>query len=140
LDCASHPGVAATGICSRCFRGCCPSCLTIASDGRYFCVNCVVIGRNPPAIADGSSIGPLAIVSMVLSLVGISGICCFPGIAMAISGSVMGIVELGRIRKGQSPAGGRGFAIAGCIIGAVTVFLYTLFIVFMLGITFIGAI
>ncbi|MFA6002139.1 MAG: DUF4190 domain-containing protein [Thermoleophilia bacterium] len=81
----------------------------------------------------------MAIVSMVLSIVGISGICCFPGIALAIAGSIMGIVELGRIRKGESPAGGRGFAIAGCIVGATCVFLYILFIMYMVGITIIGA-
>lgn len=77
---------------------------------------------------------------MVLSIVGIFGVCFLPGIALAISGLIMGIVELGRIRKGQSPSGGRGFAIAGCVIGACAVFLYTLLVVFMIGISIIGAI
>lgn len=91
-------------------------------------------------MATGSPIGSLSIVSMVLSLAGIFCFCFFPGIALAIGGSITGIVELGRIRKGQSPVGGRGFAMAGCIIGTTAVILYIFFVVFMVGISIIGAV
>jgi hypothetical protein len=37
----------------------------------------------------------------------------------AVPGMVLGFVELSHIKSGESPAAGRGLALAGAIIGAV---------------------
>jgi len=54
----------------------------------------------------------LATASLVLSVVGI--FCCS---VPALAGVVIGIVELGNIKKGQSSEKGRSLAKAGIIIG-----------------------
>lgn len=54
--------------------------------------------------------------ALVLSIVGV--FCC--GVA-SIVGLILGIIELGKINRGESPEKGRGFAKAAIIIGAIAI-------------------
>ncbi len=71
-------------------------------------------GRPPVA---GGKTNPLAIASLVVSLVGMLIVPPLFGLA----GLILGIVALGQIRRTEQ--GGMGLAIAGIVIGAVMVVL-----------------
>lgn len=71
--------------------------------------------------------GGLAIASLVLSILGI--FCCF---IPAVAGIVLGIVELGNIKKGKSSAKGQSMAKTGIIIGIAALVLNLILIVYML--------
>ncbi|MEW6020223.1 MAG: DUF4190 domain-containing protein [Pseudomonadota bacterium] len=62
----------------------------------------------------------MSIAALVLGLVGL--VPCFFGIPNILA-IVFGAIELSKIKKGESSAKGRGFAMAGLIIGAVTLVL-----------------
>lgn len=79
---------------------------------------------GPPAPKPGPS--GLAIAGFVLSL---SGFLC--GIT-AIPGFVIGLVELGKIRSGDSPAAGRGFALTAIIVGGIIIGLMALYVLIIL--------
>ncbi len=57
----------------------------------------------------------LATTALILSIVGI--LCC--GVA-SIIGIILGVIELGKINKGESSEKGRGYAKAAIIIGIAT--------------------
>jgi len=81
----------------------------------------------------------LALASMITAIAGfVFGFWCFgpvPGIAAII----MGAMALSQIKKTPDKIGGRPFAIAGIVIGAITVAFYLLAILwFLLGIGFGG--
>jgi hypothetical protein len=59
--------------------------------------------------------GGMALASMILSLLGL--FCTIT----AIAGLVLGIIELNRIKRGESPESGKGMSIAGIIIGSLVV-------------------
>ncbi|MFA6002141.1 MAG: hypothetical protein WC828_08560 [Thermoleophilia bacterium] len=54
-----------------------------------------------------------------------------PAVVFAITGTILGVIELGRIKKGKSPLGGRSFALAGAIIGATMTVLISIFVIIM---------
>ena len=58
----------------------------------------------------------LATTALILSIVGI--FCC--GIA-SIIGIILGVIELGKINKGESSEKGRGYAKAAIIIGVAMI-------------------
>ncbi len=68
------------------------------------------------AIPQPEKTSGMATAALVLSIVGI--FCC--GVA-SIVGLILGIVELGRINRGESSEKGRSFAKAAIIIGAIAV-------------------
>lgn len=84
----------------------------------------IMEGTQPPQIPTTSPVTPggmpprpekasgLATASLVLSILGI--FCCS---VPALAGVVIGIVELGNIKKGQSSIKGQQMAKAGIIIG-----------------------
>ncbi len=109
-DCINHPGKAGAGTCEGCGLTFCGDCLLTTPDGRRFCRSCATTGAGLNKRQDP---GGLAIASLVLSAVG------FMFCITAIPGMVLGFVELNNIKKGRSPAEGRGLALAGAIIGAV---------------------
>jgi len=81
----------------------------------------------------------LALASMITAIVGlVFGFWCFgplPGIAAII----MGIVALAQIKKTPDKVGGKPFAIAGIVIGAITIAFYLLMVLwFLLGVGFGG--
>ncbi|MHB1390203.1 MAG: DUF4234 domain-containing protein [Thermoleophilia bacterium] len=75
-----------------------------------------------PLPADKAS--GIALASTILSIVGL--FCC--GVS-SIAGVIMGVIELGRIKKGESPAKGRGLAMAGVIIGAIVLVLWVVVLI-----------
>ena len=72
-------------------------------------------GFQTPGIPSANKAGGMAIASLILS---VSGLLC--GVT-AIVGIVLGVIELGRIKKGESSEKGRGLAKAGVIIGSIAI-------------------
>jgi hypothetical protein len=68
----------------------------------------------------GASTEPLAILSLVLSLLGMFGFCCTPVVLTGIAGVVCGHLALSRI-KARPELQGHGMAVAGMIIGYVAI-------------------
>lgn len=122
MECTYHPGVGAIGVCQTCGRPVCPNC-QVWVQGRSYCRQCLsmTVPSHP-----GQGPGGLAITSFVLSLAGFAcGITAIPGL-------IIGLVELGKIRRGESPAPGRGFALAGVIVGGIIIGLGLLYLLFVL--------
>ena len=86
---------------------------------------------RPPNIRQGQSQG-LALASMITAIAGfIFGLWCFgplPGIAAVI----MGLMALSQIKKTPEKVGGKPFALAGVIIGGISISFYVLLIIFYL--------
>lgn len=77
----------------------------------------------PPGARPEKASG-MAVASLVLSLV---GICCT---ITAVVGLILGLIELGKIKKGESSAKGKGMATAGVIIGAIAIGLGVLWTIY----------
>jgi hypothetical protein len=75
---------------------------------------------------------PLAIWSLVLSLVGL--FCC--GFVVGIGGVVCGHLALSKIQR-EPQLQGRGLALAGLIIGYVAIVFWLLYVVFFGGFSFL---
>lgn len=71
----------------------------------------VIPVTGPPAPTE-----PLAILSLVLSLLGMFGFCCTPVVLGGIAGVVCGHIALSRI-KARPDLQGHGLAVAGLVIG-----------------------
>jgi hypothetical protein len=82
---------------------------------------------------------PLAIWSLVLSLLAICGFCCTPVVITGIAGVVCGHLALSKIRV-KPELQGRGLAMAGLIIGYCALFSWLLWVVFFGGIAVMHAI
>ncbi|MFA6001676.1 MAG: DUF4328 domain-containing protein [Thermoleophilia bacterium] len=98
-------------------RNFCPNCGAATDPNAIICVKC---GVSLPAAAPASGAvvrkegaSSLSIVSMVLSLVGIFS--C----VTAVPGFIIGMVELKKIKRGESSEAGRGFALTGAIVGGI---------------------
>src|SRR4051812_9589516 len=63
---------------------------------------------------------PLATVSLMASLFGLSGFCCGLFLMVSIAGVVCGHLALSRI-KANPELGGRGMALAGVVVGYVSI-------------------
>lgn len=122
MDCYYHPGTPAAGVCTQCGNAICSQC-RMQIQGKAVCRACVAKGAG---LARPASEGPstMAIVAFVLSIVGISN--C----ATAVPGMILGIIELKKINRGESPEKGRGFALAAAIIGAVLTGLLAILLLF----------
>jgi hypothetical protein len=59
---------------------------------------------------------PLAVLSLVLSLLGLFGFCCMPIVLTGIAGVVCGHIALSRIQA-RPELQGHGLAVAGLVIG-----------------------
>lgn len=126
MECAQHPGVGAIGVCTNCGRAVCGDC-RMELGGKLLCRTCVSLGAGITRIKpSGPPTGPsgVAITAFVLSVVGF--FFCITG----IPGFVMGLSELKKIGRGESPAAGRGFALAAAIIGGIFTGIIALIIVF----------
>ncbi len=108
--CVYHPQTPAAATCQNCGKPYCAADLVYTPDGRPFCRVCYA------TIGAASKPGPggLAIASLILSAASV-----FFCALTALPGFVIGLVELGNIKKGESPQEGRGLALAGAIIGGV---------------------
>ena len=68
----------------------------------------------------------LAIASLVLGLVSLTGFCCCAGIVPAILAIVFGHVAASQIRRSEGRLNGMGMAVAGLVIGYASVALQIL--------------
>ena len=127
MECVNHPGKEAAGNCIVCAKPFCHACLIEMPDGTLFC---------RPDAACGTALvrkGPsgLAVLSMILAIAGITN--CLTGVA----GMILGIVELDKIKKGQSSPEGRRYAKWAVIIGAIITALFFLYLIFVFSTPFI---
>ena len=79
-------------------------------------------GVLPTAADPGQRTDPLAVVSLSIgSVTLVVGFCCFPfsGIALGLTGVIVGIVSLTRIASGQARTKGKGLAIAGIVLSVL---------------------
>ncbi|MBE3068076.1 MAG: DUF4190 domain-containing protein [Chloroflexi bacterium] len=79
------------------------------------------VAGMPPGPAPADKASGVALAATILSILGL--LCC--GLT-SIVGIILGVIELGRIKKGESSSKGRGLAMAGIIIGAIVIGLYVL--------------
>ncbi|MGC4118936.1 MAG: hypothetical protein QM765_31090 [Myxococcales bacterium] len=93
--CAAHPAAEACALCDRCGAFVCPACRR-SVDGQVLCAACEDRRSNRPPSREAKA-------SLVLALLGPLGLA--PGIA----GGILAWHELGRIRRGESPATGAGY-------------------------------
>ena len=100
-----------------------------------------VAATPPPAVASGpvtpttvvvaAPTEPLAIWSLVLSLIGLLGFCC-GGPVLGIAGVICGHLGLSKINANPQLQG-RGLAMAGLIIGYFAVVSWALYLIFFGG-------
>lgn len=71
--------------------------------------------------------GTMAVLALIFGIAGILiswvPFVTYLSFIIAIAAMVLGAIEIKRIDKGMSPSSGKGFAVAGIILGAVTVLL-----------------
>jgi hypothetical protein len=82
---------------------------------------------------------PLAIWSLVLSLLGMCGFCCTPVVLTGIAGVVCGHLALSKIGT-RTDVQGRGLAIAGLVIGYFTIVGWLLWVLLFGGLAVIQGI
>lgn len=85
-------------------------------------------GPPPVAIGTAPATSGLAIASLVCGIVGLLS-CLLPGIAAVICGHM----ALGQIEASQGRLGGRGMAVAGLVLGYLSILVLLLFAVLMIG-------
>ena len=82
---------------------------------------------------------PLAILSLVLSLLGMFGFCCTPVVLTGIAGVVCGHIALSRI-KDRPELQGHGLAVAGLVIGYFAILGWLLWVLLFGGLAAMQAI
>lgn len=130
MDCYYHQGTPAVGVCQGCGNAICGQC-RMEMQGKVYCRSCVSRGIGLGK-QTGEGPGTMAIVAFVLSIVGVSN--CIT----AVPGMILGIIELRRIDRNESPEKGRGLALAALIIGAVLTVLMVVILFFYLVILLIA--
>ena len=69
----------------------------------------------------------LAIASMVTGILSIPGCCCWPvGAALALTGAILGIIGLTKIKASSGSMRGGGMAIAGIVCSGIGLILVLL--------------
>ncbi|MEZ5326708.1 MAG: DUF4190 domain-containing protein [Verrucomicrobiales bacterium] len=84
--------------------------------------------QPPPQFPPTEQQDPMALASLVCGIMAIALVfagCMFPclgifGLAVAVPAVITGHIALGNIKRGKAPAGGRGQAVAGLIMGYCT--------------------
>lgn len=117
----------------------CPKCSAACQDNDVICQNCGYLfspeggGTPQSAFANGpepekySGNDGFAVAALVLGIIGVVGDCCYGlGLLLGIPALVFGILSLNRARK--RGAGVNGMAIAGVVLGGVSVILGVLFL------------
>jgi hypothetical protein len=64
-----------------------------------------------------AAISPMAVVGLVLGILGIAALLAPPLVAMPAIGFILSLIALRRIRRSEGVLAGRGFAVAGIVIG-----------------------
>ncbi|MBN2190657.1 MAG: DUF4190 domain-containing protein [Candidatus Aureabacteria bacterium] len=86
----------------------------------------------PVNVAEKPETNNLAIISMVLSIIGFVGFCICLGPLLGIPAVICGHIALSKIKSSGGKLSGRGMAIAGLIIGYLTILLTVIWILFSL--------
>lgn len=123
--CGKHPAVAAVEICTRCGTFLCGECVEYFNEVTPACAACLPLLKGSPASAR-------ARVSPLLTTLGFNGLVAGLlvrgrwGLAiwvlsflLGFAGIAFGVQELRLIRAGQAGTRGRGWAIAGLLIGGL---------------------
>ena len=85
------------------------------------------LGQLPPPPPANN---PLALTGFVLSLISITiGLCCCYGLPFNIAGIIFSAIGLAQIRKEPGRYSGRSLAIAGIVLGILSLLLAALFVV-----------
>lgn len=82
----------------------------------------------PPSMVRNNLDQTLAIVSFGLGLGSLVLICCYGGIWLGIPAAVVGFIAIQKINGDPVNYGGKGFAIAGTVIGGISFILAVVFI------------
>ena len=82
---------------------------------------------------------PLAILSLILSVVGLSGFCCGFLLLLAIAGVVCGHLALSKIKRTPGLQG-HGLALSGMIVGYIAIAAWLMWILFFGGLAILGSI
>ena len=85
----------------------------------------------PPAFVSGKD-QTLPIVSLVLGILSIVLICCYGGIPFGIGALITGYLGLNNTNKDPMQYGGRGMAMAGLILGVISLLSSVVFIILVL--------
>ena len=89
-------------------------------------------GAAPIVPAPAAPTEPLAIWSLVLSLISFCGFCCTPVVLTGIGGVICGHLALSKI-KANSGLQGHGLAVAGLVIGYFTIIGWLFWVLFFGG-------
>jgi hypothetical protein len=117
MNCNFHPDREAVGTCRGCGKPVCSECNKPTPSGNY-CPQCVQNGVPFQASIPTST---LAIVSLVLSIIGIPLTFCYGcGLIFSIAGIITGLIARHEIGQSAGRQGGSGMALAGVIIGCAT--------------------
>ena len=93
---------------------------------------------SPQVVVVAAPTEPLAIWSLILSIVGLLGFCC-GGPVLGIAGVICGHLGLSKINANPQLQG-RGLAMAGLIIGYISVVSWALYLIFFGGLAALGGI
>ncbi len=85
----------------------------------------------PPALTMQKQYQTLPTVSLVLGIMSFVVICCYGGFPLGIAALVTGYLGMKNADNDPMNYGGRGMAIAGLILGAVSVISSVVFIIFV---------
>ena len=92
----------------------------------------------PQVVVVAAPTEPLAIWSLILSIVGLLGFCC-GGPVLGIAGVICGHLGLSKINANPQLQG-RGLAMAGLVIGYLSVVSWALYLIFFGGLAALGGI
>jgi uncharacterized protein DUF4190/uncharacterized protein DUF4339 len=93
----------------------------------------VPAGSTPTAKTE-----PLAIMSLIFSVLGLSGFCCGLLLLLAVAGVVCGHLAMSKI-KSTPGLEGHGLALSGVIVGYVAIASWVLWLLFFGGLAALGA-
>jgi hypothetical protein len=117
--CVNHPEKPAAGQCASCGRSFCYGCAVTTPDGSLYCRSCANSGVGVKKTGPSN----MAVLAFILSLVG------FSNCATAFAGIILGVIELKKIDRGESPEEGRKYARWAIIIGAVVVAMLAIYLI-----------
>jgi hypothetical protein len=100
----------------------------ITTPGSTVPVSSTAVTAAPAAVVPQPKSEPLAILSLIFSIVGLFGFCCGFFMMAGIGGIICGHIALSRI-KANPEVEGRGLAMAGVVIGYVGVAAWLIWIV-----------
>lgn len=139
MQCYYHPDVEAVGTCKSCGKAICQTCAVDVS-GKIHCQQCLSSGAvSKRSIGTSEPTNTLAIVSLVLSILGLVGCCCSPivGMVFGIPAAFVGYTARKQIRETEQQ--GLQLATIGMALGlgeAAVGLLLLIFIGSTLGLSF----